>query len=67
MQTCGLIVYVSVMAISVAALLYDWWLKANDLQTITDRVYATPLLGVPILLFQVAGLIGLGLHFYYRS
>ncbi len=62
-MTAGLIVFVIVTAGNVVALLLDLLLDLSGLATITAHVQTWPLLGVLIVLAEVAGVVGLALHF----
>ena len=60
----GLIVFVTVQSLNLIGLLFDLWLWCNGHSTITQHVWNTPIYGLPIILLQVIGLIGLIVHFY---
>lgn len=62
----GLIVFVLVCFVNVLALEVDYLLEVHQVTTITDLVKMFPYLGVPIILWQVVGALGLIWHFYLR-
>jgi hypothetical protein len=64
MTTIGLIVFVFVVIIDLLVLLFDAMLYYTDISTITSRVKRHPLLGIPLLLWQLIGMLGLAIHFY---
>jgi hypothetical protein len=62
----GLCMFVLTVLVNVAGLIYDLYLFWSGQLTITQKVWEHPILGVPIILLQVIGLVGLLLHFYHR-
>lgn len=60
----GLALFITVVVVDVVILLFDWLLLEAGVKTITSRVRQQPILGVPILLWQLAGFGGLCVHFY---
>ncbi len=63
-MTIGLITFVAVVFLDVLGLLLDYLQLCCGGTTISGYVWATPLLGVPILLVQFSGVVGLAWHFY---
>jgi hypothetical protein len=64
--TAGLVLFVAVVAVNVVGLWLDLALLTSGRETITQRVWKCPPLGLPILTWQLAGLAGLAVHFYAR-
>jgi hypothetical protein len=60
----GFYVFLAVLALNVAALFVDYLLMLWKQPTISEWVWKVPALGVPILVLQLVGLVGLGVHFY---
>jgi len=62
-EDIGLAVFVAVVILDVAGLLLDFWLDRVGLVTITSLDATYPAIGWGILLLQVVGIFGLGVHF----
>ena len=60
----GFWTFIVVVVLNLAGLVLDALLAVWGQPTITQRVWALPLLGAPILFLQVAGVAGLAIHFY---
>jgi hypothetical protein len=63
-MTIWLLIFVMVIAADMAWLLTDVVLYECGLKTITAAVKDHPALGVPVVAFQVMGVVALILHFY---
>jgi hypothetical protein len=64
-MTTGLIVFVTVAVLNIAALLMDAVLKwVVKKPTISEHVWEHPALGVPLIAVQVAALVGLAVHLF---
>lgn len=63
----GLVIFVQVVVLDVIALLLDLFLWLRGKPTITGTVRHHPLLGIPILLLQLIGMVGLFSHFYLEG
>lgn len=66
-QGVGLVIFIFVICTDVFALLFDLFLYFSGRTTYTQYVWADGVLGIPIIVFQVVGLIGLTIHFYWRE
>jgi hypothetical protein len=62
--TSGLIIFVVVQALNLSGLALDLVLYLCGLTTVSERVWARPLLGVPIVVLQAAGAYALATHFW---
>ncbi len=60
----GLVAFIAVVVLDAAGLLLDLFLWLTGRTTITQRVWARPILGTPIMAMQVVGVVGLFVHFY---
>lgn len=60
-------IFVVVVGINVLGLVLDLVLYNTGELTITERVWKAPALGVPVLLWQVLGLLALAAHFYWKE
>ncbi len=60
----GLVLFVVVTLANVLGLLVDGWLSYRGQATISDHVRQHPILGVPIVLWQLVGAAGLCWHFW---
>lgn len=63
-MTLGLCIFITVVVIDALGLLLDLWLKLRGRRTITSYVWEESGYGVPVLLLQWAGMIGLAIHFW---
>ena len=63
----GLTVFIQVVLMDVVGLLLDLFLWWRGRPTITGTVRQHPLMGVPILVLQLIGAVGLFSHFYLEG
>lgn len=63
-QIVGLIIFAACVSINAAGLALDGALSAQSLPTITDVARRNPWVATIIILANVAGLVGLCLHFF---
>ncbi len=59
LHLAGLILFILVIVVDVLALLYDWYLKANNKTTLTYYARIYPDFRIAIYAWQVLGLLGL--------
>jgi hypothetical protein len=65
-QVIGLEIFVIVVVLDLMGLAFDVFLYLTGQKTITEHVWAQPILGVPILFLQQVAVFGLAVHFYWR-
>lgn len=63
-MTTGLLFFIAVLTLDALTLLYDLGLFWYGEPTITARVRGDKLLGVPIMVVQIFGMVGLALHLF---
>lgn len=63
-MTAGLWVFITVIALSLLGLILDKYLQLDGATTISASVQLHPLLGVAIIVVELAGTVGLASHFW---
>ena len=63
-MTPGLWIFVVTVAVNAVVLLIDDVLIRSNLRSITAWVHLYPLLGVPLVAWQLLGALGLAMHLY---
>ena len=64
MATFGLFLFMAVVALDVAGLLLDIWLRATGRKTVSEFARAHPWAGMVIVLLQMVGAFGMVMHLY---
>lgn len=67
MKDVSLAVFVVAMVVNILGLLVDYALERYWYMTVTNLVDVYPLVGVPIVLFQFALPMSLGIHFWSKT
>lgn len=60
----GIVIFIGVMLINLIGLFVDLVLIYTKTPTITDLVHKIPMMGLPIIMFQLLGVLGLAYHFW---
>lgn len=62
----GIIVFIIVQVTNGFGLLFDLLLVYLKIESVSERIWQEPILGLPILIWQILGFTGLAVHFYLK-